>query len=261
MLIDSHAHVFKEYYSEEEIKKILTENVLINVVAYDLESSKEAITLAHDFGNVFSTIGFHPYDVPNSHSFLLELEKLLTDNMVIAIGEIGLDYFRDITPKNLQKDYFEKQIDIAKKMDLPIVIHSRQAFIDTISILDNAHYYKGVFHSFDYSKEEARKVFDRGFFVSFSGMVTFKNREDLRDALSYVPLDRLLFETDSPYLSPVPLRGKKNMPQFVEYVYRLASEIKKIPYEDMVNSVCNNFFEVFQKANLKIDKEVVCSRY
>ncbi|MEF3245588.1 MAG: TatD family hydrolase [Caldisericaceae bacterium] len=260
MLIDSHAHVLKEYYSEEEIKKNLTKDILINVVAYDLESSKEAISLAHDFENVFSSIGFHPYDVPNSHSLLLELERLLTDTMVIALGEIGLDYFRDITPKDLQKDYFEKQIDVAKKMDLPIVIHSRQAFLDTIAILDNTHYYNGVFHSFDYSKEEAKKVLDRGFFISFSGMVTFKNRSDLRDALSYVPLSKLLFETDSPYLSPVPLRGKRNIPQFVEYVYKLASEIKNIPYKNIVDTVCNNFFEIFRKANLKVKKEVVCSR-
>jgi len=260
MLIDSHTHIFKEYYSEEEIKKVLTEGILINVVAYDLRSSKEAITLAHDFDNVFSIVGFHPYDVPTSISFFSEIEELLTDPVVVALGEIGLDYFRDITPKNLQKDYFEKQIDVAKKMDLPIVIHSRQAFLDTIAILDNAHYYKGVFHSFDYSKEEARKVLDRGFFISFSGMVTFKNRADLRDALSYVPLNKLLFETDSPYLSPVPMRGKKNVPQFVEYVYKLASEIKNIPYENLVDTVCNNFFEIFRKANLRLKKEVVCSR-
>jgi len=261
MLIDSHAHLFKEYYSEEEIRDILKSEILVNVVGYNLKSSQEAVELSKQYPFVFSSFGFHPYDVLENVEELESIERYLDEKSVIAIGEIGLDYFRDITPKETQWEAFEKQIEIAKKYNLPIVIHSRDAFSDTISILNNEKYFYGVFHSFDYSKDEVKKVIDMGFYVSFSGMVTFEKRQDLKEALLYVPLDRLLFETDSPYLTPVPLRGKKNSPLFVEYVYRFASKVRNVEFEELTNIACSNFFEIFRKAKEKIGKEVPCLKY
>ncbi|BAL81086.1 TatD family hydrolase [Caldisericum exile] len=260
MIVDSHAHVFKEYYTESEIEEILEQkSLIVNVVGYDLSSSIESLELASRYINIFSTCGIHPYDINKLNNETLDkLKKLLGNKKTVAVGEIGLDYFRDLTKKDDQLKGFRKQIKLAKETDLPIVIHSRDAFFDTISILLDEGYFKGVFHSFDYGVEEVKKVLDMGFYVSFSGILTFSKREDLREALRIVPLDRLLLETDSPYLTPVPLRGKKNKPQNVEIIYDFVANLKGVEKDVLHKTVCNNFFDIFDKANLTMGKEVAC---
>ena len=260
MIIDSHAHTFKEYYSEEELKEILEDkNLLINVVAYDLKSAYESVEIAGNYRNAFATIGFHPYDVDKLNDETYgELKSLLRRKKIIALGEIGLDYFRDLTSKESQIKGFIRQIELAKELNLPIVIHSRDSFFDTLSILDSVGYFVGVFHSFDYGIEELKKVLDRGFYVSFSGMVTFNKRNDLREAAKFVPLDRLLLETDSPYLAPVPLRGTKNRPQNVRILYEFFANLSGLEKDLVYERVCKNFFEIFRNANLMMGKEVAC---
>lgn len=262
MFFDTHAHLTTEYYKKDEIEEILKNDIFVNIVGFDLDSSKEALEIANAHKNCFSSCGFHPYDVPKANEeSLKELTKLLEDEKVVALGEIGLDYYRDIVPKNIQKKFFALQLELAKKSGLPFVIHSRMAFSDTLSILNNVGYYNGIFHSFDYGKEELKKVLDCGLYVSFSGMVTFKGRDDLKEALLFVPTDRVLFETDSPYLTPVPLRGKKNTPLNVRIVYEFFSNVRKIDLETLEQIVCSNVFKVFKKANNFIEKEKICLKY
>lgn len=263
ILVDSHAHIFKEDYTDLEVEEVFkNRDILVNIVAFDLESSYESVSLSNKYEYAFSTCGFHPYDINKlTEESFKNLETLFQNDKVIAVGEIGLDYFRDLTSKTDQQKGFERQIELAKKINLPVVIHSRNSFFDTLSILDNVKYFKGVFHSFDYGLDEARAVLDRGFFVSFSGMITFNKRSDLREVAKYVPLDRVLFETDSPYLTPVPLRGRKNKPHNVELVYEFFANLRAVETELLNQAVCNNFFNIFDKAKLTMGKEVVCSKF
>ena len=262
MFFDTHAHLTTEYYKKDEIEEILKNDFFVNIVGFDLDSSKEALEIACTHRNCLSSCGFHPYDVLKANKESIDdLKGLLKEEKVVALGEIGLDYYRDITPKDMQQKYFELQLELAKTCKLPFIIHSRMAFSDTLSILSNVGYYNGIFHSFDYGKEELKKVLDFGLYVSFSGMVTFKGRDNLREAFLFVPTDRVLFETDSPYLTPVPLRGKKNTPLNVRIIYEFFSKARKIELEELEKVVCNNVFNVFKKVNNLFEKEKICSKY
>lgn len=249
MYIDSHAHLLPEYYEREIFSQVLknNSNIIINIVGYDLESSYNAINIANRNEFFFASCGFHPYDVSKiDKNSILKLREILLLKKVIALGEIGLDYFRDITDFALQREKFAEQIQIAKEKNLPLIIHSRNSFRDTIDILREIGYFSGVFHSFDYSEKELKELIELGFFVSYSGMATFSKRQDLRDAMYYTPIDRVLFETDSPYLTPEPYRGKINFPTNVIKVYELFSEVKRIPLEELEKIVFNNFVQLFK---------------
>ncbi len=253
MYIDSHAHLLKAEFGadlEAEIQCAKNAGVsFVNNIGYDPESSEEAVELSSKYGFLFASVGVHPYDVDKcNEDTLKKLESLANNEKTIAIGEIGLDYFRKITDFELQKECFRKQIELAKSLDMPFIVHSRDAFSDTFSIIKESDYFNGVFHSFDYGTEEAKIVLDSGMFISFSGMLTFKKKESLRKAAQYVPLDRILFETDSPYLAPVPVRGKRNNPEYVKYVYALAAKIKNIGEEDLCEAVKGNFQKLFPKS-------------
>ncbi len=253
MYIDSHAHLLKEEYEndlEKEIERARKNNVIaVNNIGYNLKTSEEAVNLSSEVDFIFASVGVHPYDIdefnPSVREKIIELAKY---EKTIAIGEIGLDYYRKLTNFDKQKKYFAEQIEIAKTENLPFIVHSRDAFEDTWSIIKESGYFNGVFHSFDYGMDEAKKILDLGMFVSFSGMVTFKKREELRKVLKFVPTDRILFETDSPYLTPVPMRGKRNNPEFVRFVYQLASEIKRIEINKLTKTVKDNFIRLFPKS-------------
>ncbi len=253
MYIDSHAHLLKEEYGEDlkkEIERAYKSGIVaINNIGYNIKSSEEAVLLSSGYDFLFASVGIHPYDIDE---FTQEakniLYKLAKNPKTIAIGEIGLDYFRKITSFEKQKKFFAEQIYIAKECNLPFIAHSRDAFEDTWKIIKESGYFNGVFHSFDYGKEEAKKVLDLGMYISFSGMVTFKKKEKLREALKFIPEDRILFETDSPYLAPVPVRGKRNNPEFVKFAYALASELKKTDLETLSERVKTNFLHLFHKS-------------
>ena len=260
MLIDSHAHLLKEEFGDElekELDKIARSNIkIVNNIGYNLKSSAEAVKLTERYRFLFAAVGVHPYDIKdfesnNAEEFIYSLTK---SDRVVAIGEIGLDYFRNISDFGKQREYFRRQILIAKELELPIIIHSRDAFEDTFNIIREVNYFNGVFHSFDYGIDEAKKVLDSGMFISFSGMLTFKGKDKLREVAKIVPLDRILFETDSPYLAPVPKRGKRNTPLYVEYVYKTFAEIRGIELKKLEKIVEDNFIDLFSRSKNFIDR-------
>jgi len=260
MLIDSHAHLLKEEFGDElekELDKIAKSNVkIVNNIGYNLKSSEEAVRSTALYEFLFAAVGVHPYDIKD---FKLSnptesIRALAKNERVVAIGEIGLDYFRNISDFGEQRKYFKDQIIIAKELGLPIIVHSRDAFEDTFNIIKETGYFNGVFHSFDYGIDEAKKVLDSGMFISFSGMLTFKSKDKLREVAKIVPLDCILFETDSPYLAPVPKRGKRNTPLYVEYVYKTFAEIRGIELEKLEKIVEENFIRLFNRTKNFINR-------
>jgi len=254
--IDAHAHLLEEEYGDdlESVIKNSKEILLaVNNTAYDMESSREVVLLSKN-NILFGSVGIHPYNANQfNDSSIKELTTLALHEKIISIGEIGLDYFRNITDFPLQREVFEKQILIAKSLNMPFTVHSRNAFNDTISIIKNANYFNGVFHSFDYGQKEAEKVVDCGMYLSFSGMLTFKRKETARKAAKIVPMNKVLFETDSPYLAPVPVRGKKNIPIFVKYIYNRFVDLRNISPDELQYKIIDNFKNAFPKSKKFIE--------
>lgn len=251
MLIDSHAHLLKEFYgdflSSEVESSCNGKTIFINNVGFDLESSLESIEIAEKNDNLFVSAGFHSHNIGKMNmNSVIKLKEILKEKKIIAVGEIGLDYYRKTTGHKLQMKKFEEQIYLAKEYNLPIIIHSREAFEDTMSIIKKTAYFNGVFHSFDYGKKEAEKVLDSGMNISFSGMLTFRSRSDLIEVAKYAPIQNILFETDSPFLAPTPMRGKRNHPCFVEYVYKFFAEITNIDLSKLEENIMTNFNRIFK---------------
>ena len=251
MFIDAHAHLLKEEYGSELDKVIKNSKealLAVNNIAYNMETSEEVVLLSDRY-SLLCSVGVHPYEIDKFDDASIEkLKTLAANRRVIAIGEIGLDYFRNITAFPLQRKAFERQLLLAKSLNMPFMVHSRNAFKDTIAIIKNINYFNGVFHSFDYGKKEAEEIINLGMYISFSGMLTFKKRENLRDVAKAVPIDRVLFETDAPYLAPVPMRGKKNIPIFVKYVYNTFAELRNMELEELQVKIANNFRRAFPKS-------------
>ena len=226
---DNHCHLSEN--AEEEILKARKALVagFINV-GTDFETSSEAIEKAKILPDVWATAGVHPHEARKG---IDGIEDLLEDSNAVAVGEAGLDYHYDHSPREDQKKVFAEQIELANKSELPLVVHTREAWEDTFKILDSEGVPKSiVFHCFTGGTIEAKECLDRGAYLSFSGIITFKKSESLRDAASECPLDRAMIETDSPYLTPVPFRGKKNEPANVVLVgQELAYLQDKLPEE------------------------------
>lgn len=211
---DSHSHYQDEKFNEdrdEALKDAFNENITkIIIPGWNLESSKQAIDIANKFSFVYAAIGVHPSDA-NEKEDLNKLYELSKNKKVKAIGEIGLDYHYENINKDLQKQYFINQIKIANDLNLPIIIHTRDAIYDTLEIVKNNKCKSaGVFHCCPHNIELIKEALKIGYYISFSGTVTFKNAKGAKEAVNMVPLDRLLIETDSPYLSPEPYRGRRN---------------------------------------------------
>jgi TatD DNase family protein len=251
-LVDSHCHLYYEPYINDiqgtinECKKYNINKLL--TIGVDIATSKKNIELAKKYSEIYCTIGIHP----NSTTFvntesLLELNSMIKlSDKIIGIGETGLDYYRDFD-KNSQFFYFEEQIKIAKKYNLPVVIHTRDAEDDTYSILKKYfnNNLKFIIHCFSGSIEFATKCADLGGYISFSGNITFKNAENIRAVCKHIDIEKILIETDSPYLSPHPFRGKKNHPSNVRYVCNEISKIKKIDTNTVTVITTNNFNSIF----------------
>jgi TatD DNase family protein len=205
------------------------------------------LALAEQYENFYATVGIHP-DYEDIPEFTVEeLINLAQHPKVVGIGETGLDYFRLTGDLEWQRDRFRKHIHAAKQVKKPLIIHTRSAAKDTIQIMqqEGADEVAGVMHCFTESYEVAKQAMDLGFYISISGIVTFKNAADLREVVRQVPLERLLIETDSPYLAPVPYRGKTNQPAFVKYVAEEIAKIKGISLEEVAQTTTNNFFRLF----------------
>lgn len=254
MLIDTHAHINIEQFDEDReqvIERALDAGVtrIVNI-GYNRETIPSSLKLAEEYDFIYSTVGWYPQDAINMEEGDLEwLESLCSHPKVVAIGEIGLDYYWDTSPKELQQQIFREQIRLARRMNLPIVIHNREAHGDVVRILkeENAAEVGGIMHCFSGSWEIAKQCLDMNFYISFGGPITFKNAVRPKEVLAKVPLDRLLIETDCPYLTPHPYRGKRNEPAYVRYVAEAAAEIKGIEMEEIARMTTENAFQVFTK--------------
>lgn len=251
-LFDSHAHYNDERFKEDRedvIKEIYNSGVtkIINA-GYSLESSKKAIEIAEKHEFIYATAGVSPNDIDNlSANYLNEIENMVQNKKVVAIGEIGLDYYWNKENREEQKKVFIEQIKLANKLDLPIVIHTRDAVMDTIDILKNTECKnKGVFHCCPLNIELVKEALKLGFYISFAGPVTFKNSKNAESVVSLVPNEKILIETDSPYLSPEPVRGKRNDSRNVKYIAQKIADIKEITIEQIAKQTYKNAQTIFK---------------
>ncbi|SNZ07786.1 TatD DNase family protein [Persephonella hydrogeniphila] len=253
-MIDTHAHL-DMLKSEEDLKDSIQKLDYIITIGCDKEEIYKAVDIAERFDNVYASVGYHPYDVKDLSD---EDIKLLEDlykksSKIAAIGETGLDYYRDITPKNIQWDFFEKQLELAKKLKLPVIIHSRSANSDTVQILKNHIPFpdSGVLHCFGGDIPMMEECVEMGFYISFAGNITYPKADNLREVLKKTPLDRLLLETDSPFLSPQKVRGKPNKPSNIFYTLDFVSKFLGIEKEEIEKITDRNAAKLF-----KIEKTV-----
>ncbi|NMB12040.1 MAG: TatD family hydrolase, partial [Firmicutes bacterium] len=218
---------------------------LINI-GYDVESSRKAIRQASLYPDVKATVGIHPHDASTlTKASLSELESLATSESVVAFGEIGLDYYYDNSPRDVQREAFSLQMKLAKELKLPVVIHSRDATNDTLEILREYAPLQGIMHCFSGSLETAQICMDLGLHIAFGGAITFKNAPRLRKVVEGVSWDRILVETDCPYLSPEPLRGRRNEPAYLQYTLAKLAEIKQVSLEEAARISTENARTVF----------------
>ena len=254
-LIDSHSHLNDEKFNqdrEEIIKNIFESEVDTLITAgYNLEASKFAVELSKKYKSIYATCGISPNDIPQTEEELLktlkEIEKIANENeKVVAIGEIGLDYYWNKENKELQKQAFKMQIQIANNLKLPIVIHTREAINDTIELLKaNEVKQKGIFHCCPLNKQLVTEGLKLGFYISFAGPITFKNSKNADEIISMVPENRILIETDSPYLSPEPLRGRRNDSRNVKYIAQKIADVKQISIEQVAEFTYQNAKKIF----------------
>ena len=238
-IIDSHAHYDDESFNDdrEEVLKQITENGVIGILncAASYESLKTTDELTKKYDYIYGALGIHPENAYEMKDDTLdEIKKYINENpKIIAIGEIGLDYYWDENPpKEVQKDVFRKHMSLAKELGLPVVIHDRDAHQDTLEIIKEFPDVTGVVHCFSGSVEFARECVKLGYYIGFTGVVTFKNAKKVVEVAKDMPLDRILVETDCPYMSPEPNRGKRNKSDYIEYIINKIAEIKEIdPYE------------------------------
>lgn len=236
-LIDSHCHIDNERFDEDrdEVLERIKENLEFAVnIGYDLKSSKKSIELSEKYDFIYAVVGVHPTDITGYDDELEKrIEELAGNPKVLAIGEIGLDYHWMTEPKEKQQEIFRKQIEIARRVGKPIVVHTREATRDTLDILKEYPDVRGILHCYPGSFESAEEIMDNYYF-GVGGVLTFKNSKKLKETVEKLPMDRIIVETDCPYLTPEPYRGKRNEPIYVEYVAQKIAEIKGISYEEVV---------------------------
>ncbi|MFP3841376.1 TatD family hydrolase [Bacillus safensis] len=253
MLFDTHAHLNAEQYKEDleqVIERAKSEKVeKIVVVGFDRPTITRAMELIEEYDFIYAAIGWHPVDaIDMTDEDLAWIKDLSQHEKVVAIGEMGLDYYWDKSPKDVQKEVFRRQIALAKEVNLPIVIHNRDATEDVVMILkeEGAAEVGGIMHCFTGSLETAKACMDMNFYISFGGPVTFKNAKKPKEVVKEIPNDRLLIETDCPYLTPVPFRGKRNEPSYVKYIAEQIAELREISFEELAELTTKNAKKVFR---------------
>lgn len=258
MIFDTHAHYDDEAFAgdcDELISNLINQNVeaVVNVGA-NIEGSRASLLLAQKHSCVYAAIGVHPSEVEELDDAKLtwigdtaKENAIYNGGKVVAIGEIGLDYYYPDPAIDIQKEYFEKQIEIARDVKLPMIIHSRDAAKDTYDILSahKAEQLGGIIHCYSYSKEMARDYLDMGFYFGIGGVLTFKNARKLVETVEYLPMDSIVLETDSPYLAPVPKRGERNDSSNIRFVVQKISELKNISEDEVVRITCENAKKVY----------------
>ena len=247
-MFDTHCHVYKDEMSnyKDIIEECNKNNINMIFNSVDISSSKEVISLSKKYNNVFPAIGLN-YDTIDrvTRDDLIELEKLIKNEKIIAIGEIGLDYYWTKENKDKQVLFFKKQLELAKKYDLPVIVHARESIQDTYDIIKESGIRKGSMHCFSGSIEMAKEFIKLGFKIGVDGPITYKNNKKGVELVRELDLSNLLLETDSPYLSPEPNRGKQNSPLNITYIAKKIAEIKKISVDEVINATNNNVKETF----------------
>ncbi|KJS79805.1 MAG: hydrolase TatD [Peptococcaceae bacterium BICA1-8] len=253
MLFDTHAHLDDVKFNGETDEVILRAkeqgvSLIVNV-GYNLRHAQQSIALAEKYDFIYASVGLHPHDAKDGDkSFWEEIYKLARHPKVVALGEMGLDYYWDNSPRDVQRDVFRQQIGVAKDLKLPIIIHDRDAHQDVLTIVkeERALEVGGVFHAYSGSWEMTKEIMDLGFFISIGGPVTFKNANKILEVVEKVPLESLLIETDCPYLTPEPYRGKRNEPGYVKLVAEKIAQIKNISYEEVASATKENGMRLFR---------------
>lgn len=256
-MVDSHAHLLSLEDPAGAVSRAADEGVgKIISIGTGLESSLATLEFCRKYRGVYASVGIHPHSASDfGERVMLGIERMLEDPRVVAVGETGLDYHYMNSPREDQIKSFEAHIELARKYSLPFVVHVRDADEELLELLRGAGLgpKPGVIHCFSGNYETARKYLDLGFYISFSGIVTFKRAEEARDAAAKIPIERLLYETDSPYLAPVPERGRPNEPRNVVHVARLISKLRGLPLEEFTSVVFDNMTELFAKVSRNRD--------
>lgn len=249
MLIDTHCHLFFDEI-KEDLSSVLKRAADLGVTKFicvgtNIEDSKQSYNLALNYENIFSTAGVHPHDAEEvAENYIDELYNLLKNKKVVAVGEIGLDYFKELSDISVQKKIFAEQLELAQKINKPIVFHNRDSDDDIIDTLSEFPNICGVAHCFSSTYDVAKKLIDMGFYISFSGNLTFKNSH-LPEVAKRLPIDRLLVETDSPFLSPVPHRGKTNEPGRARFVADLLARLHNLSINEVARITTTNAKTIF----------------
>lgn len=252
-LFDTHVHLNDEQFAADldQVFQRMKENNVTRVlcVAFDLKSSGETTAMAEKHSGVVASVGVHPHDAEDVPAdYLAQLAELARRPGVVALGEMGLDYYRDLSPRPVQKQVFREQLALVRELNMPVIIHVRDAFGDLMDILrrDGISPAGGVMHCFSGSWEVARECMEMGFYISLAGPVTFKNAVKLKDIAMQVPVERLLIETDCPYLAPEPYRGRRNEPAYVFYVAQHIAALRNISFEELAQSTTENAKKLFK---------------
>jgi len=251
-LVDTHAHINMNQFDGDRshvVQRAAEANVqYILDIGTDLESSRRCLKNCETFESVYGVVGIHPHDAAKmDQGDLEEIEKMLSHPKVAGLGEMGLDYHYDFSPRDMQKDLFYRQLKTARKYGLPAVIHVREAMNDAIDVIDQAGDppWSGVFHCFSGTEDDVKEVIDRGFFISFTGIVTFKNYKQT-GRVKAVPVRKLLLETDSPYMTPEPNRGKRNEPVYLIETAKKLAELYQISTEELSSITTKNAVQLFR---------------
>jgi TatD DNase family protein len=255
MLIDSHAHLEMPEFRRDLTEVIQRAKALgveyIFTVGTERKDWNRALEIAHSYPSIYAVLGVHPHNAREvNEETYPTLRKLCADDKVRAYGEIGLDFYRNLSPREVQLKRFREQIQFARELGLPIVVHDREAHKETLEILksEKAEEYGGIIHCFSGDYEMAKECIEMGFLISIPGTVTFKNTAGFQEIIKGLPLESLLIETDAPFLAPVPFRGKRNEPSYVRYTAQKIAEVKKVPFEKVAEVTTKNALRVYRLA-------------
>lgn len=252
MLVDTHAHLQWADFDKDREKVIsrareVCVRYIVNI-GFDVDGSRKAIELTEKHKGLYATVGIHPHNASQFNENVLdELRKLSGHKKVVAIGEIGLDYYRNLSPRKAQKKAFEAQLLLAEELELPVVIHDREAHRDTLEFLSGFKgRINGIMHCFSGSREMAAQCVKSGFYISFAGSVTFPNSRKLQEIARWIDLNMVLLETDSPWLAPQDMRGKRNEPAFLPFIAEKIAKLKRISLDELAEATTKNAREIFQ---------------
>ncbi len=254
-IIDTHAHYDDKVFDEDRhelLSSMESQGIgkIVNIGS-SMESSRVTVQLTRQYDFVYGVVGVHPSETMEleQDSCYEELRNLASQPKIVAIGEIGLDYYWDEPERDIQKKHFERQLELARELGKPIVVHSRDAAADTLDMMKALHGEEmgGIIHCFSYGKEMAREYLNMGFYLGIGGVLTFQNAKKLKEVVEYMPMDRIVLETDSPYLSPVPFRGKRNSSLNLPYVVKAIAEIKGVEEEEVIRSTYENACKCYFK--------------